>query len=86
MNLAELIQQLEEIVLDNPELADREVMIATQPSYPLTAVIDCISLVDADDDADEDEDFPTVWIATSEIGSYSNVSPYAPQAAWDGDR
>jgi len=27
---------------------------------------------------------PTVWIATSEVGSSSSVSPYAPSAAWEG--
>jgi hypothetical protein len=87
MTLNDLIEQLQDLVEEFPELAEADVMVATQPSYPLTAVIDCISLVDSEDE-DEDEDIsgglPTVWIATSEVGSSSSVSPYAPSAAWEG--
>lgn len=87
MTLNDLIEQLRNLVEEFPELAEADVMVATQPSYPLSAVIDCISLVDPEDE-DEDEDIsgglPTVWIATSEVGSSSSVSPYAPRAAWEG--
>jgi hypothetical protein len=87
MTLNDLIEQLQDLVEEFPELAEADVMVATQPSYPLTAVIDCISLVDSEDE-DEDEDIsgglPTVWIATSEVGSSSSISPYAPSAAWEG--
>ena len=91
MTLNDLIEQLQDLVDEFPALGDRDVMIATQPSYPLTAVIDCVSLVDsedADEDDEDDEDsedgLGVVWIATSEIGSHSSVSPYAPRAAWEG--
>jgi len=88
MKLTDLIEQLQDLLEDFPELAEADVMVAQQPSYPLTAVIDCISLVDSDSDEDEDDGIsgglPTVWIATSEVGSSSSVSPYAPRAAWDG--
>jgi hypothetical protein len=88
MTLNDLIEQLQDLVEEFPELAEADVMVATQPSYPLSAVIDCISLVDSDSDEDDDEDIsgglPTVWIATSEVGSSSSVSPYAPRAAWEG--
>lgn len=91
MKLTDLIEQLQDLLEDFPELAEADVMVATQPSYPLSAVIDCVSLVDGDsddDDEDEDEDLsgglPTVWIATSEVGSSSSISPYAPRAAWEG--
>ena len=89
MTLNDLIEQLQDLVDEFPALGDRDVMIATQPSYPLTAVIDCVSLVDNDDDEDEDDEdaedgLGVVWIATSEIGSHSSVSPYAPSAAWEG--
>ena len=88
MTLNDLIEQLQDLVEEFPELAEADVMVATQPSYPLTAVIDCISLVDSDSDEDEDDGIsgglPTVWIATSEVGSSSSVSPYAPRAAWEG--
>ena len=88
MTLNDLIEQLQDLVEEFPELAEADVMVAQQPSYPLTAVIDCISLVDSDSDEDEDDGIsgglPTVWIATSEVGSSSSVSPYAPRAAWEG--
>lgn len=87
MTLNDLIEQLQDLVDEFPALGDRDVMIATQPSYPLTAVIDCVSLVDNDDDEDDEDaedGLGIVWIATSEIGSHSSVSPYAPRAAWEG--
>jgi hypothetical protein len=87
MTLSDLIEQLQDLLEEFPALADRDVMIATQPSYPLTAVIDCVSLVDSDedeDDEDAEDGLGIVWIATSEIGSHSSISPYAPRAAWDG--
>ena len=87
MTLNDLIEQLQDLVDEFPALGDRDVMIATQPSYPLTAVIDCVSLVDSDDDEDDEDaedGLGIVWIATSEIGSHSSVSPYAPSAAWEG--
>jgi hypothetical protein len=96
MTLTDLIEQLQDLLEEYPALGDRDVMIAQQPSYPLTAVIDCVSLVDsedADEDYEDDEDdeddedgLGVVWIATSEIGSSSKFSPYAPRAAWDGGR
>jgi hypothetical protein len=90
MKLTDLIEQLQDLLEDFPELAEADVMVATQPAYPLTAVIDCVSLVDGDSDdefLDEEEisgGLPTVWIATSEVGSSSSISPYAPRAAWEG--
>lgn len=88
MTLNDLIEQLQDLLEEYPALADRDVMIAQQPSYPLTAVIDCVSLVDSEDADEDDEDVEdgmgVVWIATSEVGSSSSVSPYAPRAAWEG--
>ena len=55
MTLSDLIEQLQDLLEEFPALGDRDVMIAQQPSYPLTAVIDCVSLVDSED-ADEDYD------------------------------
>ena len=90
MKLTDLIEQLQDLLEDFPELAEADVMVAQQPSYPLAADIDCISLVDSDSDSEfEDEEeisggLPTIWIATSEVGSSSSISPYAPRAAWEG--
>ena len=85
MTLSDLIEQLQDLLEDFPELAEADVMVAQQPSYPLTAVIDCISLVEPEvEDEEISGGLPTVWIATSEIGLNSKVGPYAPRAAWDG--
>ena len=87
MTLSDLIEQLQDLLEEFPALGNRDVMIAQQPSYPLTAVIDCVSLVDNDDDEDDEDaedGLGVVWIATSEVGSSSSVSPYAPRAAWEG--
>lgn len=87
MTLSDLIEQLQDLLEEFPALGDRDVMIAQQPSYPLAAVIDCVSLVDNDDeegDEDAEDGLGVVWIATSEIGSHSSVSPYAPRSAWEG--
>ena len=37
-----------------------------------------------EDDEDVEDGLGVVWIATSEVGSSSSVSPYAPRAAWEG--
>ncbi len=88
MTLSDLIEQLQDLIEEFPELAEADVMVATQPSYPLAAVIDCVSLVDSDSEFEDEEEISgglhTVWIATSEVGSNSKVSPYAPRAAWEG--
>ena len=87
MTLTDLIEQLQDLLEQYPALADRDVMIATQPSYPLTAVIDCVSLVDPEDDEDDEDDednMGVVWIATSEVASTFSISGYAPRAAWEG--
>ena len=66
MTLSDLIEQLQDLLEEFPALGDRDVMIAQQPSYPLAAVIDCVSLVDNDDDeGDEDDDGSSARTASS---------------------
>lgn len=78
MKLSELIEQLQDHLKFEGDL---EVRIAYQPSYPLAAYLESVSLVEADDD-DERATESIVWLAASETVSHRH-SPYAPKAAWD---
>ena len=68
MKINELIQRLEELARYAGE--DVEVRAATQPSWPLQAYIEAVTLVGN-----------TVFIAT---GSNPWSDPYAPREAWEG--
>jgi hypothetical protein len=77
MKLSELIEQLEHQLKFEGDL---EVRIAYQPSYPLAAYVESVTLVEADEDEPDTESI--VWLAASE-GVYREDSPYAPKAAWE---
>jgi hypothetical protein len=68
MKLVELIAELEHLAEYAGE--DAEVMIATQPSYPLQAYVATVTLVG-----------DTIYIAE---GGQPWSDPYAPRAAWEG--
>lgn len=79
MNLRELIEELEEVlsaVESSGTATDCEVLLATQPSWPLAFALDTITL----DSSDEGK--PVLWLA--EGGHPHGRSPYAPKHAWDG--
>lgn len=88
MTLDELIEALE----DEREAlgtGDGEVLIASQPQWPLTNVIKRVaSHVEVVGDQAEHDfevrgvDNDAVWIAVEQIGREGNISPYAPSAAW----
>ena len=85
MTLDELIEQLEDV---REELGTGEgvVYVASQPSWPLTNVIDNVvsnaQVVDQSEDPTLGADSADVWIAVSQVES-RNVSPYAPSGAWE---
>ena len=67
MKINELIEFLEEMA---DEAGDVEVLIATQPGWPLQTTVSAVTLVDG-----------TVYLAE---GVHPHSSPYAPRAAWEG--
>ena len=78
--LNELIETLQEMLDDYPELGDQPVNVGYQPNYPLAGVIANVVVIDGDgEDEDEDEDEPALWIAISD----NHSEPYAPRAAWE---
>ncbi len=77
--VGELLAALEDFDEDTP------VRVAQQPSYPLTAIVTCVTELCADDEQ-EPPALPrpgdrVVWIATSEVTSRGE-HPYAPREAW----
>lgn len=77
MTVGELRSLLEQYDEDAP------VRVAIQPSYPLACVVNnVISREEMGGEPERDEAADrVVWIATSQVGSYSE-SPYAPRDAW----
>ncbi|UQS95160.1 hypothetical protein Pam4_17 [Pseudanabaena phage Pam4] len=88
MNIRDLIAMLEEAAETHGD--DLAVQIAYQPSYPLAATLDAVTVLSAGEDEDDedyepgvDDDEPQVlWLAAG--GHPDTGSPYAPRAAWDG--
>lgn len=82
MTINELIAALEEARDDLG--GDREVLVANQPTYPLTNVITAVSVTDGDeDDEPTDRRARALWIAVSQPGAYGDLNPYAPADVWD---
>ena len=79
--LNELIETLQEMLDDYPELGDQPVNVGYQPNYPLAGVIANVVVIDGDEDEDEDDQDsePALWIAISD----NHSEPYAPRAAWE---
>lgn len=87
MTVQELIEELQDYLDDNPELADQPVNIAYQQNYPLAAEVVAVNVLDSELDEDcECETLqecthqvqPVLWIATVE----NTQEPYAPKSAW----
>jgi hypothetical protein len=81
--LNELIETLQEMLDDYPELGDQPVNVGYQPNYPLAGVIANVVVIGGDDaeeqdDVDDDAE-PALWIAISD----NHSEPYAPRAAWE---
>lgn len=89
----ELIAQLEQLIEDDERLGDSEVLLVTQPSYPLQFRIgNVVAETQIEDDEFEgdydeplpefDEDNPPVVYIT-EGGHPHDKSPYGPSAAFN---
>lgn len=77
MTLNDLIEELQDMLDNNPELGDQEIKIALQPNYPLASTIANVTIIDGDDEVDDDECEPQIWIAIDEARGY------ASKAAWN---
>jgi hypothetical protein len=72
MRIEALIERLQEVADSYPGV---EVMIATQPNYPLASTLRGVADPDATLGTDKGEDRPYVWLVEGEQ-RYPN--PYAP--------
>ena len=77
MTASELIEILQEVN------GDTEVIVATQPSYPIAHAIKVATPVLGDDNDSSPDRRSCVWIATD--GSPYDRNPYAPSHAWEGE-
>ena len=81
--LNELIETLQEMLDDNPELGDQPVNVGYQPGYQLAGFIANIVVIDGEDENDDvywsQVGKPALWIATTD----NRDEPYAPRAAWE---
>lgn len=84
-SLNELIEKLQDLAEDHPELADQQVNVAFQPNYPLAALITSVTVLENKDDCDcpdtkSCEDCEAqLWIG---IKDNSRIG-YAPGEAWN---
>jgi hypothetical protein len=87
MTVQELIDELQDLVDDNPSLADEPANIAYQREYPLGAEVVAVNVVDSEQDDDcecetlskcDHQSVPVLWIATEPNDEY----PYAPRKVW----
>jgi hypothetical protein len=76
MTLNDLLEQLQDLLAGDESLGDAEVLLATQPNYPLAHEVRCLTLDRCTDGK------PLVWLAE---GGHPDASPYAPKHAWSGD-
>lgn len=89
MKLSELIEELEDIQA-RLDVEDPDVMIASQPNYPLAHYLRGVVKLEIDDDeweadtpAEEKKpgrDESVVWLVE---GSGARPDPYAPKRCWD---
>lgn len=79
MTIGELLEELQMMAEEHGD--DVEVRIAYQPSYPLAADLDAVTLVKNEQGVHRKDKI--VWLAASTSVGYSE-NPYAPSQAWDG--
>ena len=86
--LTELIEKLEELVEEYPDLEDQKVNMAFQENYPLAGLITSVTVIEDDEDSDcecpstkscDECPKPKLWIGIQD--NYN--TPYAPKEAWN---
>lgn len=84
--LTELIEKLQDLADEYPELAEQEVNMAFQQNYPLAGLITSVTVVESEDeDAENCTDeckhgsLRELWIGTKD----NRHTPYAPGEAWN---
>ena len=84
--LTELIEKLEELVEDYPDLADQKVNMAFQENYPLAGLITSVTVIETEDEDSDNCTEECTHGPTAElwIGIQDNYNtPYAPKEAWN---
>ncbi len=86
MTIYELIQGFQEAAELHPDGEDAEVLIATQPNYPLQSHIAGVALYDLHED-DDKPDEPVAADAKVQVyiaeGAQVYDEPYAARAVWE---
>ena len=77
--LNELIETLQEMLDDHPELGDQPVNVGYQQNYPLAGFVANVVVIEGDDDVEDEDSEPALWIAVCD----NRTEPYAPRAAWE---
>lgn len=91
MKLDKLIEDLLAIQADlrdqDVDTSEVDVLAGIQPTYPLTSVVvGAVTGSDIDEAMESDlaDNFKrAVWVATDQVGSWSEYNPYAPKALWE---
>jgi hypothetical protein len=85
--IEDLLAIQEELKDNDVDTSEVDVLAGIQPSYPLTAV--ALGVIHGQTLADDqqielgDAERKAVWIATDQVSSYSQYSPYAPRPLWE---
>lgn len=80
--LNELIETLQDLLGDYPELGDQAINVGYQANYPLAGIIANVVVIDGEDEETDEEQgctTPQLWIAIND----NHSEPYAPRAAWE---
>ncbi len=78
MTLTELMEQLEYIAVEHPDLRDEPINVAFQQSYPLAGLIVNATVLDHGHENADEEASAEVWLALSD----NRREPYASSLAW----
>ena len=78
MTLTELMDQLEYIAVEHPDLRDKPINVAFQQNYPLAGLVVNATVLDCEDEDDGESLSAEVWLALDD----NRKEPYASKRAW----